>query len=54
MTIAYEILQDILDVIEVKLVKHADELHEEFHENYRINETLSGDEDDYSFEHEDL
>ncbi len=43
-----------MDVVEVKLDKHTAELHETFHDNYRINETLSGDEDDYTFEHEDL
>jgi ribosomal protein L16 Arg81 hydroxylase len=57
-TIAYEILQDILDIVEVKFGKNIT-LNETFYErNHHINESLSGDEetdeDDYTFEHEDL
>lgn len=68
MTIAYDILQEILDIVEVKLGKRnqsnftsTDDSDDDdiFYENYHTNETSSGDEtegvdEDYDFERQDL
>jgi hypothetical protein len=63
MTIAYEILQDILDLVEVKLGKHTQlndtSIDEMFNNNHHINDTFYDDEteeedNDYTIEHEDL
>jgi len=63
MTIAYEILQDILDLVEVKLGKHTQlndtSIDVMFNNNHHINDTFYDDEteeedNDYTIEHEDL
>jgi hypothetical protein len=57
MTIAYEILQDILDLIEGKLGKHKqsndDEMFHPINDTFYDDETEEED-NDYTIEHEDL